>query len=649
MKSLTGYLKKIQSLFKQGLLFLLAVSSILSTSLLTPQKADAASNIAISNTIIYTLDDNGNLSAKLDYTLHNQGKSTEVIKYFTANLPYVNITSYSVSDNSKVLESTKHFQKNSTDIVIDFKHYPLKPNQNYLITINVSVKEFYATSGSTKQIAFPTQIKGSDVTNVLIKIPIEIGKINVENKANINQGKDQNYNTVRITDPAQQSLHLLIGEVISHSFLIKKSLINSTDTTQTFLITLPRGDNNHSVYYRIVSPAPKYAYRDEDHNDFAVYELEPGEEKEVQIGGDIVFIEKNDDDALSIEDKLALTRLNNYWQISDAAQRDKIIDYLSNAAGTKISLSSGVEGLNESKRQVVYKAAYSYVIEQLTPLTTKASNDTSNLRTGISLLISSNNPASAEDYADYLISIYRELGIPARMITGYISNINQTYEEGFFHTWVEYWNQERGWTAVDPALQDILNHELFGEALYDHIPIIAKGHNPTSPKLSQFNYNELNFLLNNNSISSNSNSDVQISFSDVYVYLPLTNVSLKVENKGNTVIKAVNYSLENRVGQLLENNHIILPGTTEHFQIKYPLPISSLTKDNLTRSLTSTVEVLDSNNVSKQFVVSNDFKIIKYWWWNWLIKLATLVLLLIAITILYNLTKLIINKAKRWN
>jgi transglutaminase-like putative cysteine protease len=56
-----------------------------------------------------------------------------------------------------------------------------------------------------------------------------------------------------------------------------------------------------------------------------------------------------------------------------------------------------------------------------------------------------------QDFAHVLLGVCRTRGIPARYVSGYLFDPEHDEEHGASHAWVDVYDDERGWTSLDPT------------------------------------------------------------------------------------------------------------------------------------------------------------------------------------------------------
>ena len=56
-----------------------------------------------------------------------------------------------------------------------------------------------------------------------------------------------------------------------------------------------------------------------------------------------------------------------------------------------------------------------------------------------------------QDFAHVMLAACRCVGIPARYVSGYLYDPTLEGDNAASHAWVDVWDEERGWIALDPT------------------------------------------------------------------------------------------------------------------------------------------------------------------------------------------------------
>jgi transglutaminase-like putative cysteine protease len=56
-----------------------------------------------------------------------------------------------------------------------------------------------------------------------------------------------------------------------------------------------------------------------------------------------------------------------------------------------------------------------------------------------------------QDFAHVMLASCRSVGVPARYVSGYLYDPKLEGDNAASHAWVDIWDEERGWIALDPT------------------------------------------------------------------------------------------------------------------------------------------------------------------------------------------------------
>ncbi len=220
------------------------------------------------------------------------------------------------------------------------------------------------------------------------------------------------------------------------------------------------------------------------------------------------------------------------------------------------------------------------------------------------------------------------------MIEGYVKMINH----GFYHSWVEYWDQDRGWQSLDPALEDYSNANFFEMEQFNHITILSRGYNYIRPRMTFFDQNDfvISFpgsIINENILVENTVrvNPLKKSYEEVVGVIEIKNI-------GNTIISLGDFALQEEI--VLGNYNplqLVLPGQFISVPFRY-----------------KTQEDKDSQKILLEYTSINGKKLLnpieiniqeeQFWWWSPLI----LTLKFTIITTIVYVICLISSKIYKW-
>jgi hypothetical protein len=558
MKNLNGFLKKIPYLFSPLLLLLF----------LTPISSDE--NFHIYTTFQHVLFGD---TVTTDVVIQVRSDTPRVISYYTASIPVSDIEPKCFGFQSNEDLKCDYYHRGSvTDVQINLKNAIVRADTPAEIRINY-------TTPTTKQnsYTFSSEINDSTTNSIVIRYPKENGEPLWTSDPLQNIKLVGEYYEITINKPTHPSFSLLFGENVTYRFQITKVFTNSSkDENQTFELYVPTDTNTQTVIWDEISPPPNVTLQDEDGNYIFKYIVAPNGVMDCKITG---YIQKNISENKVEVKQSFLTQKSGYWSINSNTEFKRINNFLQKKG---LNIDSGLDDIKElegTEKELFYKYVYQYVIDRLNydPETILGiSNET---RLGANALTESPNSSSAVDYADFLISILRKYNVPSRLVVGFVSNITGYTSDGFYHHWVEYYDDTKEqWVTADPFLEEYFEKGLFGSSFHDHIVILRRGKSAVAPKISFFNENDF-------TVRSETEKDIKAEF-DVKSELDfedykITDKYLKgyiyVSNKGNTIVNGYNITKSNisNMQKYLDpvsnlQSQIIIPSQNSTLQLNIP-------------------------------------------------------------------------------
>lgn len=558
MRNLIGYLKICLLVFS----FALLLSSI-------PKQTQAKETFTVYSSLTHNLNENNiNTSIILQIT----SKTPIVLSYYSTNIPVSNtkIECYN-NKTQKKLECTANQRSSSTDLLISLENTIIKQDVPLEIRITYSLQ---TTKENTYNIL--SSIEDTQTEEVVITYPKAMGEpLWTSDPIQNIKIEGSNYKLI-IKEPKLKNISLTFGKQISYSFKISKVFRNSLeDQTQTFEIIVPSDTHSQTILWNEVSPSPNIAERDIDGNYIFKYIVAPSSSIDCKVTGHII---KNNESVKTTDVRADLKIPTGNWEIENTSELKRIQTYLSNKLPS-LSTTQKIDDLDSANKELLYKYIYQYVIERLSPEKELKTGIQENLRKGIPNLLETPNNASSIDYTDLLIAIYRAYGIPSRQILGYISNVSGYTSDGFYHYWVEIYDESTtSWVILDPFLEDYTTKSLYKSSFFDHINIITRGRSTVSPKLTFFNDSDFQLKSSSDeSIEVKFLQESQLIFGKTMITDQYIKGTINVLNKGNIAISRIDILKSNilDIKRYLDpvnnlNSRIILPKESSIIQLNIP-------------------------------------------------------------------------------
>ncbi|MDD4780368.1 MAG: transglutaminase-like domain-containing protein [Tissierellia bacterium] len=188
----------------------------------------------------------------------------------------------------------------------------------------------------------------------------------------------------------------------------------------------------------IEKDSKKYTYDLSNTGEYDVFPLQMGDGKyKVSVYENIVSNKYNTKQTININ-----VKLNN--ENSPFLNANKLVNFTENSNAIKKA-----KELTEDKDKEIEKldVIYDYIISNIKYDTEKAKNIKSDYLPNIDETISSNK-GICFDYASIMAAMLRSQLIPAKLVTGYSTNLS------VFHAWNEVYTKETGWIVLNEMYFD---------------------------------------------------------------------------------------------------------------------------------------------------------------------------------------------------
>ncbi|KKR06074.1 MAG: hypothetical protein UT34_C0001G0114 [candidate division WS6 bacterium GW2011_GWF2_39_15] len=477
MTSLIGYLKRTLLVFS-GFLILLSTSTPL-----------IAAELTRTNSSIYHVNKDGDLSINYAFTLAQSSNIPSVITNFTFTIPFSSYDSLKVNIEGKDYKYSSTKQSSGSKVYLSLPNLIAQKGSPLVINVTIVLDDYVKVDGENYVLLIPPILSFDQGVNK-VEYPSDWGNIVWSSVEFEPSTTAKGFKVVQVKEKSLLSnpaLSLVIGKDFGYNLSISKELSNSGEQTSVYRITLPREGNGQHVLYSEVTPSPFDIELDSNDNLNISYLLKQGESITIKVRGYIYFDEASH---RSPKDFSKLLQIDNYWSFGTDTELKRVKLYL-----REKGLPESFEG-ESNVRSLFISSIYDYVLERLTPSSGSSQDVKVDIRHGVSNIERTiSEGASPDDYTDLLIALLRYMGVPTRMILGYISPLNSYQEKGFFHSWGEYWDVDSGkWIILDPALQDYFPKRYISTSL-DHIALVSRNESSIKPQMSVFSPDEFNIEI----------------------------------------------------------------------------------------------------------------------------------------------------------
>lgn len=202
-----------------------------------------------------------------------------------------------------------------------------------------------------------------------------------------------------------------------------------------------------------------------------------------------------------------------------------------------------------------------YVIKELDYSLDSVENSATIRLTGKEALETADN-VICQNYVDAFVTLARSADVPARAVSGYAFPDTDRIDElpvGVLHSWVEIWDESKGWIAMDPTWEDTSLLEYRDIIGIGHMRWVTYGYSSTEPALP----------VGYNVIESQGGLNTVATLSEVYK-TPNPNLVINADSEitlNPLVNNSINFSLKNTGNVALSNLSVTLGDTQLNSEI----------------------------------------------------------------------------------
>ncbi len=445
--------------------------------LFIPQVVEAEGEFSASYNVKYDIDEQGQTAVNEKVTLKN---NTD--KFFPSSFSLLisaaNLENVTARDTDGPLEVVVERQGKKSQITVKFTKQVGGKDKQYSFDLNFTSPDFVQKNGDITTVSVPKVGSAEEVSAYVlnVSVPVSLGDSSFMTPEPKNQSESAGrlnftFNKDQLT---QSGVLGIFGSNQTFDFALQYELENDTILPKVESIGLPTPSAFQQILIKNIEPKPDQVSLDEDGNYRAFFRINRRDKMTVTVTGlakvNVVPDKKFSPLSRALESKL--TSNNTYWDSANPQIRTKAE-----------SLIDKTDTTSDQKMRKLYE----YVVSTLHFDTTRMDENKFNRLGSMTALTNPDKSLSAE-YADLLIALARSVGIPTRQLIGVVFSNNLdlrplSYEGKNLHSWVEFYDEEGRWKAVDPTWESTSGGvDYFSQSLINHLAVVKRGISSTDPK-----------------------------------------------------------------------------------------------------------------------------------------------------------------------
>jgi len=421
----------------------------------------------------YSLDESGTTYITQEISLVNHSADYYVSEY-TLSILGSKIDKIEAFDHIGPLEIKTSRIDENTLINLRFNEKVVGKEKMLSFIIKYQSTDLAKKEGNLWQISIPklAEQENIDEYQLLIKVPLSMGKIAFVNPNPRNLTQENNFSQLRFekNDLINFGVFITVGPYQTFNFKMNYVLENQSSSPAIEKIPFPPDTDYQTVFYQSVKPEPENVEEDADGNWIASYLLSPNEKISVLVEGQVNIFSRSKIPKENQNPGVEYLQATKYWPVENSKIREI------------------------AQKLKTPKNIYRFVVETL-------SYDYESVKKGVvrkGALSTLEKPSKSvcSDFTDLFISLARAAGIPAKELAGFAFTDNPRFskiaeESDLLHSWPEFFDKEKGqWIPVDPTWENTSGGlDFFNKFDMSHFVFVIHGQSDVYP-LSPGSYRE---------------------------------------------------------------------------------------------------------------------------------------------------------------
>lgn len=494
----------------------------------------AANEFSTSYDIVYSVNSDGTTDVIENIKLKNLTDKF-FPSSFSVTLPGTEITDILAADSQGNLEVTTATESASTKVNVKFSNQQIIGlNKEYAWSLKFKDKGIARSLGKVWSVNLPKISQQTQVENLALtlSVPSSFGDpdfISPKPGRVTESGGKINLSFTR-NELLASGISAIFGNSLNYQFDTSFILKNATIFPKYEKLVLPGNSAYQKAYLTNIDPRPENTSVDDLGNTIATFKVNPGKEYEVKVRGNIqTFLNSQYKDVLTQKEREFYSGESKFWDKNNPNIKNKLSEIMTG--------KSPVDDFEKARLIDKYVSGFL----QFDPSRIEK-NDF--VRFGSVTALNNPEKALSAEFIDLQSALLRAAEIPTRQVIGFALKAGEgkpfSYSNQNLHTWVEFFDPNRGWVISDPAWESTTRGaDFFAFNDLNHLALAYSNGKedfllPTSVETKIFE----------GDLSEQKGADLDIQVSSQILSGFPSKAKIKINNLGNSAFPATTLNIE---------------------------------------------------------------------------------------------------------
>ncbi len=427
----------------------LAVLILTVLFLFISSSTEAANEFSTSYDITYSVSEDGNTEV------------TEIVKLknltdkffpssFSITLPGTDISDLAASDTQGALEVRSTQENSNTKVIVNFSNQQIIGlNKEYTWTLKFKDRSIARNLGKIWNINLPKISQQTQVESLNLNLLVPTSFSDPDfispkpNRITESGGKiNLNFNQNELLT---SGISAIFGSDLGFEFQTSYILSNDGIFPKYVNVVIPGSSAYQKAYIQTIEPRPENTVKDEIGNTLAIFKVNPRQEYEVKVKGNLkTFLKSQKKDVLTEAERAFYTKESKYWDKNNPNIKAKLSEILQDKEN---------QADDFDKARLIDKYVSNFLQFDYSRI---EKNDF--VRFGSITALNNPEKALASEFVDLETALLRASNIPTRQVIGFALKSGNgkplSFSNQNLHTWLEFYDPNQGWVISDPTWEN---------------------------------------------------------------------------------------------------------------------------------------------------------------------------------------------------